>query len=485
VLRYTVRFAASYLRTAQGVWCCMADEEHGSELPQRVKGAIRAAPPAPAPSFPPPLPEELRQRIQAAIEAERAEATTQEREQTTVPPGGPTAPGGADSEVIAPGAKGINGKRKRAAAPVSDDKAKPVARSKPVAGATPDVIGEGEELTDWLGVQPAAATRAAGARPANSKQDATLAQAGRQASPSPAVAKKPTRRRRRGRLAAPAVIVVLAALLSVVAVQYFTRPSVRPPTAAQLHQAEAARSEAVAWVVRHVSRNAPVACDPVVRAALAAHGFPSRELLQLTPTIPDTFAAAAAVVVETPAVQSMFGSSLDGAWAPDVLASFGSGAAKITVRVIARHGAVAYRTALNGDLAARKTAGAALLDDSQLSIPVLAEKQLAAGRVDSRLLLALADLAGHRPVVIVRFGSDGPGASADVPLRFVDLAENVQAAHLGRAAYVNAVRAFLGQVSLQYRPASIRTVPADGQAVLRVTVTAPSPFGVFPAPGSL
>jgi hypothetical protein len=281
------------------------------------------------------------------------------------------------------------------------------------------------------------------------------------------------------------VIVILAALLSVAAVQYFTRPSVRPPTAAQLRQAAAARGEAVAWVVRNVSRNAPVACDAVVRAALAAHGFPSRELFQLTPTIPDTFAAAAAVVVETPAVQGMFGSSLDGAWAPDVLASFGSGAAKTTVRVIARHGAVAYRTALSGDLATRKTAGAALLHDSQLSIPVHAENQLAVGRVDARLLLALADLAGHQPVVIVRFGNDGPGASADVPLRFVDLAENVQAAHLSRAAYVNAVRAFLGQVSLQYRPASMRTVLVDGQAVLRVTVTAPSPFGVFSAPGSL
>jgi hypothetical protein len=460
----------------------MADEEHGSELPQRVKGAVRGAPPALAPSFPPPLPEELRERIQAAIKAERAEAIAQEQEQTTGPPGGPTAPGAADSEVIAPAA--INGKRKRAATPGSDDKAKPVARSKPVAGTTPDVIGEGEDLTEWIGVQPAAATRPAGARPANSKQDATLAPAGRRASSSPAVAKKQTRHRRRGRLVAPAVIVILAALLSVAAVQYFTRPSVRPPTAAQLRQAAAARSEAVAWVVRHVSRGASVACDPVVRAALAAHGFPSRELLQLTPTIPDTFAAAAAVVVETPAVQGMFGTSLDGAWAPDVLASFGSGAAKTTVRVIARHGAVAYRTALNGDLAARKTAGAALLNDSQLSIPVHAENQLAAGQVDSRLLLALADLAGHRPVVIVQFGNDGPGASADIPLRFVDLAENVQAAHLGRAAYVNAVRAFLGQVSLQYRPASMKTAVADGQAVLRVMVTAPSPFGVFPAPGS-
>jgi len=281
------------------------------------------------------------------------------------------------------------------------------------------------------------------------------------------------------------VIAVLAALLSVAVVRYSTRSPVRPPTAAQLRQAAAARGKTVAWVVGHVSRDALVACDPVTCAALVAHGFPSRELLVLRPTTPDPFASATAVVVETPAVQGLFGSSLDSAWAPDVLASFGSGAARTTVRVIARHGVAAYHAALEDDLAARKTAGAALLNDSQISTPALAEHQLAAGRVDSRLLLALADLAGHRPVDIVSFGNDGPEASADVPLRFVDLAENVPAAHLGRAAYVNAVRAFLRQVSVQYRPASMTTVVlADGQAVLRVMVTAPSPLGVFGAQGN-
>ena len=45
-----------------------------------------------------------------------------------------------------------------------------------------------------------------------------------------------------------------------------------------------------------------------------------------------------------------------------------------------------------------------------------------AGRVDSRLLLALALLAGREPVDIVRFGTPGPGASSGVPLRVADLA---------------------------------------------------------------
>ena len=95
---------------------------------------------------------------------------------------------------------------------------------------------------------------------------------------------------------------------------------------------------------------------------------------------------------------------------------------------------------------------------------------------------ALADLAGHQPITIVQFGTDGPGVSAELPLRFVDLAENVKAAHLGRAAYAKAVRDFLAQVKVSYRPASITNVALpDGDPGLRVTVSAPSPLGVFPS----
>ena len=449
--------------------------------------------------------------MQAAVAAERAGAATQEQEQTTWPPGGPTAPQtasdptaprAANGDVTSPAAKRINGKHKQAARPETgvttgrtvkpersakrrpDDKAGAVAEPKPVARATPDVLGEEEELTEWLGGHLVVKAEPAGARPAIPKQDTALARTGRPASPSPRAAKK-AGRRHGGRRAVVAVIALIALIaagsLSVVALRDFTRSPGHPPTAVQLRQAAAARSETVAWVIGHVSRDVLVACDPVMRAALIARGFPSRELLLLGQTAPDPFASAK-VVVETPAVQDMFGSSLASAWAPDILASFGSGPANITVRIIAQHGAVAYQTALNNDLAARRAAGAAMLGDSQISMPVLAENQLAAGQLDSRLMLALTDLAGHRPIHIVKFGNDGPGASGDIPLRYMDLAENVPAAHLGRQAYVNAVRALLGQANVKYRPASMTTITVDGEAVLRVTVTAPSPLGVFGTP---
>ncbi len=152
-------------------------------------------------------------------------------------------------------------------------------------------------------------------------------------------------------------------------------------------------------------------------AALRAAGFPARDLLTLGPT--SDSAAETAVVVETSVVRRLFGTSLDAAWAPDVLASFGSGADGITVRVIAPHGAAAYQVLLRTGLAARETAGAALLRDPRIAVPASAAGQLDAGLVDSRLLRALTALARQQPISIVGFGNTGPGASAGAaaPLR--------------------------------------------------------------------
>jgi hypothetical protein len=226
-----------------------------------------------------------------------------------------------------------------------------------------------------------------------------------------------------------------------------------------------------------------VSCDRVMCAALTAHGFPSRNLLVLGPT--SNYPVSSAVVVETAAVQELFGSSLATAWAPALLASFGSGSAAVAVRVIAPHGAAAYRIKLNADLANRKNTGAGLLNDQQITVPVLVSAQLSGGQVDSRLLLALAGLAARHPIRIVQFGNDGPRASADIPLRFVDLAENVPAAGLAGAAYVRSVRAYLSSVNASFRPAAMTTVLlANGQAVLRVEVAAPSPLGVLGPQGS-
>jgi hypothetical protein len=163
-----------------------------------------------------------------------------------------------------------------------------------------------------------------------------------------------------------------------------------------------------------------------------------------------------------------------------VLASFGSGAAAVTVRVVARHGAASYQAALRADQADRKTAGAALLADTKIVVSDVARRQLASGRVDSRLVLAIASLVTARPVDVVQFGSIGPGADSRIPLRYADLAENDQAAQMDRAAYVQATRASLAKLTSPFRPASTMTVTlAGGRLVLRVEFTAPSPLGLL------
>jgi hypothetical protein len=212
-------------------------------------------------------------------------------------------------------------------------------------------------------------------------------------------------------------------------------------------------------------------------ADLKADGFPVSELVVLGPASPDPVPSV--LVIETATVRELFGSSMATAWAPAVLASFGSGTDAIAVRVVAPHGVAAYQTALNANLDARKASGDALLKDSQITVSATAKSQLMAGQVDPRLLLALASLAGHQPIDIVRLGNLGPSASPGVPLRFADLAENLPAARMDTAAYVRAVWAALSGADARIRPARAVSGPVQGQAVLQVEFTAPSPLGIF------
>ena len=181
-------------------------------------------------------------------------------------------------------------------------------------------------------------------------------------------------------------------------------------------------------------------------------------------------------------MRALFGSSLATGWASAVLASFGSGPGTITVRVVAPHGAAAYRASLHADLAGRKRSGTALLHQSRITVSATARSQLASGQVDSRLLAALAALAGHQPVNIIQFGNVGPGASPGVPLRFADLAESVPAAHMDAAAYMRAAWAILSTADPRIRPARGLSGTLQHQAVLRIEFTAPSPLGT-PGPG--
>ena len=247
----------------------------------------------------------------------------------------------------------------------------------------------------------------------------------------------------------------------------------RTPGLAQVQAATAARLQTAAWVAAQVSHSAVVACDPAMCAALQAHGFPAGNLMTISPATSDPLGST--VIVATAAVRSQFGSRLETVFAPTVIASFGSGPAQIEVRVYAPGGAPAYLAALRADQATRQNLGRVLLRNARVSATPAARADLAAGRVDTRLLATIATLAGGGRVNVVAFGDSGPGASAGAPLRAAELASPPGA----NSRYLSAVLAQLRAEQAPYLATSLSLARVDGHEIVRIEFAAPSPLGLM------
>jgi hypothetical protein len=236
--------------------------------------------------------------------------------------------------------------------------------------------------------------------------------------------------------------------------------------------------QAAAWVAGHVGHNILVACDALTCAALAQHGFPAADLNVLQSTAPDLYGTQ--VVVASASVRSQFGARLTKVYAPEVLASFGTGANRIDIRVIAADGPATFRTALAADVLARKSAGAQLLTRSSVTASAGARRALVAGDVDARLLTVLAFVASQQAVAIVSFGGAAPGASPGVPLRVADLAAADPAAGQNGAAYERSLLTLLHSEVDFYAPTNIAMVRlASGQRAVQISFAAPSPLGLL------
>src|SRR5689334_12616185 len=140
----------------------MADKNRDEELPQRVKGAARLSPARSAPASA--LSDELRQRMRAAVDAERAE--TREGAGQPGQPAVASPPAAADEGVAAAtnGRTGpVDGRDKGSGKPSARAGAAVRGRGLPASG--PVVRSEptvDDELTEWL--RPAAETRAGAAQ---------------------------------------------------------------------------------------------------------------------------------------------------------------------------------------------------------------------------------------------------------------------------------------------------------------------------------
>jgi hypothetical protein len=281
--------------------------------------------------------------------------------------------------------------------------------------------------------------------------------------------------------AACAVVVAVIAAGSVV-VAHVMQGRQGPAWSRRL--ATASGNAAAAWIAAQVSRSAVVACEPRMCLALRQDGVQAGELDRLPGS---ARGQARGNVVVAPAVargelgrliRSVYAPGGMAAYAPDIIASFGSGGARINVRVIRPAGAAAYRAALAKDVTARKSAGRVLLETRQVQVAAGARRELLAGRVDTRLLVTLADIAAIHPLAILAFSDSGPGAGAGGPLRAVEL---TQTGHAIRATeYLRDVRVLLQAQKSPYRSVRLATLdrPA-GRPVLRIQFQAPSPLGLL------
>jgi hypothetical protein len=236
------------------------------------------------------------------------------------------------------------------------------------------------------------------------------------------------------------------------------------PAPARLAQAAAA-----AWVADQLSGNAIIACDPALCAVLQAQGVSADRLMPLRPGSPDPHGAT---VVVTSA-------SADGqvaGYAPAILASFGSGSARIDVRAAEPGGAAAYDAALRADLAARMSAGSQLLRNNRIHFTAQDAAQLRAGQVDTRLLATLAALSSQYSFTVTAFGDASPGAA--VLYREVSITTGGKN---GMAVLASALALVQAQVP-PYLPAhAVIGHPAAAPATLGIEFAAPSPMGLLTA----
>jgi hypothetical protein len=275
------------------------------------------------------------------------------------------------------------------------------------------------------------------------------------------------------------VALVLAVALATVSALRFTGGPVRAH-GVPAGTAAATRGQAAAWIAGQVSSGVMVACDPGLCSALEARGVnPGRLVLLRRPAAARQLAAGVVVAFTSSSGTSVSGSSISARQAaelaPALVASFGSGRARVEVRATVSGGAAAYAAASRADLAARRAAGAQLLRNGRLRFTARGAAGLRAGEVDARLLATLAGMSSRYPLRVTAFGETSPGARV--------LFREVTVEPGGRGAAAAELTAALAMVSGQeppYRPAHaaiIRT--AAGTAALRIEFAAPSPLGLL------
>jgi len=240
------------------------------------------------------------------------------------------------------------------------------------------------------------------------------------------------------------------------------------PTTLQI--ATANRARAAAWIAQQILPSAIIGCDSAMCSSLTAAGVPAGRLYEFQPTTPDPLNAT--VVVATPAVRAQFGNRLESVYAPQLIATFGTGAEQVQVRGVWPGGTAAFNASLRTDLSARIEAGEQLLTNKNVLASPAARMDLQDGMVDPRLLVTLSALAAKMPVQLIMFDDSSPGASTEVPLRGAEIGAS-------SASGLSAIMGFLAVQRADYLPTKYTIVHLEnGQSAVAVQFDAPGPLGL-------
>jgi hypothetical protein len=284
-----------------------------------------------------------------------------------------------------------------------------------------------------------------------------------------------SRRRQRGALVLSAVAAMALGALVTLA---FTaqgeqaqktsiqKTSASAPSALQI--AAANRGQAAAWIAQQVLPSVLIGCDPLMCQALQAANVSASRLSLIQPSASDPLGVE--VIVATPALRSQFGPRLASVYAPQLLASFGSGAQRIDIRYLVPGGTAAFDSSLASAKQARVQAGQQLLSNKNVRATAQARSALLAGNVDPRLLITLGLLAHEMAIRLVLFDDPSPGASPEVPLRGAEIGASASAG-------LSAMLAFLAQQTT-YQPSQYREARTASGQLVTVQYDAPGPLGL-------
>jgi len=247
-----------------------------------------------------------------------------------------------------------------------------------------------------------------------------------------------------------------------------TSSSVAASVSAPVLAAAASRLQAAGWVAQQVSPDVTVSCDPGMCRQLRLDGFPAGRLEPLGGGVRALLRSG--IVVATPAVRSQLGPRLSAAYAPQLITSFGSGAARVDVRAIAPAGPAAFRAQLATEQTALVSAGRQMLGNMNVQASPSARAALAGGRVDARLLAILSLLSAQLPVRLVAF-TGAPGAGSGAPLTGAEIGVASLAA---RSTVVGLLDAQQGP----YRPAAVTVLGSGTRALVDVRFDVPADLSV-------